>query len=224
MVTHERWAPSYRAIASKYPTVSVYDRIADAANFAALLEIEALTNPRACEEAGPYRKVRPQDAIAGPGSTPIMASFVYSGPSRFCDGSYGVYYAAREEETAIAESRYHTELFLRATRQPSIDVDKRLYAATIEGDFDDIRPRSMRSKLYAAAPDDYGYSQRYAHRLYARNRVDGIVYRSVRRPGGECVAAFRPRSVSRPHIRKYIQFRWDGRRIAGVVDLVNIRE
>ena len=123
MVTAERWAPSYRAVASKYPTVSVYDRITDAANFATLLEIEALTNPRAREEAGAFRKVRPADAIAGPGTTPIMASFAYSGPSRFCDGTYGVYYAGREEETAVAESRYHTEAFLRATAQPSIDVD-----------------------------------------------------------------------------------------------------
>jgi hypothetical protein len=224
VVTHERWAPSFRAVASKYPTVSVYDRITDPANFAVLLEIEALTNPRAREEAGAYRKVRPADAIAGPGTTPIMASFAYSGPSRFCDGSYGVYYAARQEATAIAESRYHTEAFLRATQQPSIDVDKRIYAATIAGDFDDIRGRSMRSKLYAAAPDDYDFSQRYAHRLYERNRVDGIVYNSVRNPGGQCLAAFRPRIISRAHIRKYIQFRWDGRRIAGVVDLVNIRE
>jgi hypothetical protein len=102
VVTHERWAPSFRAVASRYPTVSVYDRISDAANFAALLEIEALTNPRVREEAGAYRKVRPEDAIAGPGSTPIMASFAYSGPSRFCDGTYGVYYAGREEATAIA--------------------------------------------------------------------------------------------------------------------------
>jgi hypothetical protein len=224
VVTHERWAPSYRAVASKYPTVGVYDRIVDAAGLPALLEIEALTNPRVREEALAYRKVRPEDAIAGPGTTPIMASFVYSGPSRFCDGSYGVYYAAREEETAIAESRYHTEAFLRATHQPSIDVDKRVYAATIDGDFDDIRARSLRSKLYAAAPDDYAYAQRYAHRLYARNAVDGIVYNSVRHAGGQCVAAFRPRIVSRAHVRKYIQFRWDGNRIAGVVDVVNIRE
>jgi hypothetical protein len=224
VVTHERWAPSFRAVASRYPTVSVYDRISDAANFAALLEIEALTNPRVREEAGAYRKVRPEDAIAGPGSTPIMASFAYSGPRRFCDGTYGVYYAGREEATAIAESRYHTEAFLRATRQPSIDVDKRLYVATIDGEFDDIRARSMRSKLYAAAPDDYDYAQRYAHRLYRRNRVDGIVYNSVRNPGGQCVAAFRPRIVSKARIRKHVQFRWDGRRISGVVDLTNIRE
>ncbi len=225
MVTHERWAPSYRAVASRYPAVSVYDRITDAANFAAAIEIEALTNPRVREEAGAYRKIRPEDAVTGPGTTPVMASFAYSGPSRFSDGTFGVYYAGREEATAIAESRYHTEAFLRATRQPSIDVDKRLYVATIAGDFDDIRARSMRSKLYAAAPDDYAYSQRYAHKLYARNQVDGIVYNSVRRAGGQCiVAAFRPRSISRAHIRKYIQFRWDGRRIVGVTDLVNIRE
>ena len=38
------------------------------------------------------------------------------------------------------------------------------------------------------------------------------------------MAAFRPRIISNAHIRKYIQFRWDGRRIAGVVDLVNMRE
>src|SRR6202044_2584010 len=150
----------------------VYDRITDPANLPTLLEIEALTNPRLREEVAPYRKIRPEDAIAGPGSTPIMASFAYSGASRFCDGTYGVYYAAREEETALAESRYHTEAFLRATQQPSIDVDKRIYTATIAGDFDDIRARSMRSNLYAAAPDDYAYAQRYAHRLYARNRVD----------------------------------------------------
>lgn len=224
MVTPLRWAPSYRVVASRYPTVSVYDRISDAANFAALLEIEALTNPRVREEAGAFRKVRPDDVVTGPGSTPIMASFAYSGPSRFCDGSYGVYYAGREEETAVAESRYHTEAFLRATAQPSIDVDKRIYTAVIDGTFDDIRPRSMRSKLYAAAPDDYSYAQRYAHRLYDRNRVDGIVYNSVRAPGGQCVASFRPRIISNAHIRKYIQFRWDGRRIAGVVDLMNIRE
>jgi hypothetical protein len=224
VVTHERWLRSYRAVASKYPTVSVYDRIADATNFAALLEIEALTNPRVREEAGAYRKVRPEDVVTGPGTTPIMASFAYSGPSRFCDGTYGAYYAGREEVTAVAESRYHTEAFLRATHQPSIDVDKRLYTATIDGAFDDVRGRSMRSKLYAAAPDDYGFAQRYAHRLYDRNRVDGIVYASVRNPGGQCVAAFRPRIVSNARIRKYIQFRWDGRRITGVVDLVNLRE
>jgi hypothetical protein len=46
----------------------------------------------------------------------------------------------------------------------------------------------------------------------------------VRRTAGECIVAFRPRVVSKAHVRKHVQFRWDGRRIVGVTDLVNIRE
>lgn len=221
MVSPLDWSPSFRVIASKYPAVSVYDRIADPKNFEALLELEALTNPRAREEAGDFRKVRIEDRISGPGTTPIMASFAYSGASRFCDGTYGVYYAAREYETAIAESLYHTEAFLRATNEPSIDVDKRVYTAAIAGAFDDIRMKTVRSKLYDR--DDYAYSQRYARKLYEANRVDGIVYRSVRRVQGECVAAFRPRCVSNARVLKYVQFRWDGTRIVATADLSEIR-
>lgn len=200
--------------------VSVYDRIADARNFQAILEIEALTNPRLREEAGDYRKIRPQDAVAGPGSTPIMASFAYSGSSRFTDGSYGVYYAAHEEETAVAESRHWTQAFLAATREPSIDVDKRMYLARVRGSYDDLRGRSKRSRVYD--PDSYAYSQTYARDLYRRNAVDGIVYNSVRRDGGQCVCVFRPRLITDCRIGAYLQFRWDGTRIIGMATITRI--
>lgn len=221
MVSTLRWERCFRVIASKYPTVSVYDRITDAKHFEALLEVEALTNPRVREEAGDFRKIRPEDRIAGPGSTPVMASFAYSGPSRFCDGTYGVFYAGHEYETAVAESLYHTELFLRATREPGIDVDKRVYEAALKGRFDDVRSKAMRSKLYD--PVDYAYSQKYARRVYETNAVDGIVYRSVRRQAGECCAAFRPRSIANMKIYRYIQFRWDGEKIVGTAALTEIR-
>ncbi|MBV8331692.1 MAG: RES family NAD+ phosphorylase [Candidatus Eremiobacteraeota bacterium] len=211
---------AFRLIASIYPTVSVYDRIVDTKHFAQLLEIEALTNPRIREEAGDFRKVRPEDAVSGPGTTPIMASFAYTGDSRFSDGSYGVYYAARDEATALAETIYHRTTFLRATAEPSIDVDERMYRSQIAGTFDDIRDRSPRSKLYD--PDDYSSSQRYAARLYAANRLDGILYRSVRRPEGECVAAFRPRCVTKCKMHKYLRLRWDGTSIVSVAVLTNL--
>ena len=212
---------TYRLIASIYPTVSVYDRIVDTKHFAELLEIEALTNPRVREEAGDFRKVRPEDAVTGPGTTPIMASFAYTGFSRFSDGSYGLYYAARDEATSVAETIYHRTAFLRATSEPSIDLDERMYRAQVNGNFDDIRDRSARSKLYD--PEDYTSSQRYASRLYAANVVDGILYRSVRRPEGECVAAFRPRCVTKCKMHKYLQLRWDGASIVSVAVLTNLR-
>jgi hypothetical protein len=222
MVAVIDWKPSYRVVSSKYPTVSVYDRIADARNFQAILEVEALTNPRVREEAGDYRKIRPEDAITGPGSTPVMASFAYSGSSRFTDGSYGVYYAAHEEETAIAESRYWTQLFLSATNEPSIDVDKRVYSARVRGSYDDLRARSKRSRVYD--PDSYDYSQSYARKLYQENAVDGIVYNSVRRDGGECICVFRPRLVTDCRISAYLQFRWDGSRIIGMAEITRITQ
>lgn len=222
MVSELDWKPSYRVVSSKYPVVSVYDRIADARNFQAILEVEALTNPRVREEAGDYRKIRPADAVVGPGSTAVMASFAYSGSSRFTDGSYGVYYSAHEEETAIAESRYWTQKFLSATNEPSIDVDKRIYTARIRGSYDDLRPRSKRSRVYD--PDSYAYSQAYARDLYEKNAVDGIVYNSVRRNGGQCVCVFRPRLVTDCRVSAYLQFRWDGSRIIGMAELTRITQ
>lgn len=221
MVSDLDWNPSFRVISSRYPTVSVYDRIASASEFETVLALEALTNPRVREEAGDFRKIRAEDAAIGPGSTPIMASFAYSGPSRFCDGSYGVYYGAREELTAIAESRYWTEHFLRATSEPSIDVDKRLYTARIRGSFDDLRERSMRSAVYSK--DDYSRSHAYARELYERNKVDGIVYRSVRRDEGECICAFRPRVISSARMSAYLQFRWDGNAIVSVSRVTEVK-
>jgi hypothetical protein len=202
--------------------VSVYDRITDARNFQTVLEVEAITNPRVREEAGDYRKIRPEDAVAGPGSTAVMASFAYSGPSRFTDGSYGVYYAAHEEETAIAESRYWTQVFLSATNEPSIDVDKRMYSSRIRGTYDDLRGRSKRSRVYDL--NSYAYSQAYARDVYERNAVDGIVYNSVRREGGQCVCAFRPKLITDCRITAYLQFRWDGSRIIGMAEIARITQ
>ncbi|MBV8149117.1 MAG: RES family NAD+ phosphorylase [Candidatus Eremiobacteraeota bacterium] len=200
--------------------MSVYDRIVDTAHFAELLEIEALTNPRVREEAGDFRKVRAKDAVSGSGTTPIMASFAYTAHSRFSDGSFGVYYASCDEATALAETIYHKTAFLRATNEPSIDLDERMYRAAVSGKFDDIRARSPRSKLYD--PDDYAGSQRYGGRVYAADMLDGILYRSVRRPAGECVAVFRPRCIAKCRMHKYLRLRWDGTSIVNVAVLTSL--
>src|SRR5579862_8573156 len=115
-----------------------------------------------------------------------MASFTHTKPSRFSDGTYGVYYAAHEEETAIAETAYHRLRFITDAGFQSEIVHMRVYSARIRGGFDDIRPKTRRSRLYD--PDDYAFSQRYARKLFEQNRVDGIAFRSVRRPEGECLA------------------------------------
>ena len=91
-----RWKPSYRLIASRYPTVGLYDAIADPADLEVVFAIEALTNPRIRDQLGQLQLVPPEERLSGPGSTPIMAAFTHLNPegSRFSDGAYGVYSAA----------------------------------------------------------------------------------------------------------------------------------
>ncbi|GAC1571034.1 MAG: RES family NAD+ phosphorylase [Candidatus Elarobacter sp.] len=216
MVKRVAWRPAYRIIDSRYPFVGIYDRIVDPADLEAVIAIEALTNERILDEAGVLALVRPGDRIGGAGTTPVMAAFTHTRPSRFSDGTFGVYYAARARRTAIAEARYHKTQFLAATHEPSIDLDMRLYAADVAGAFEDVRARAATDPLYALT--SYGASQRFARERYDADRVDGIVYRSVRDSGREadCVAVFRPRNVTNCVTAAYLAFRWDGRSITDV--------
>jgi hypothetical protein len=38
----------------------------------------------------------------------------------------------------------------------------------------------------------------------------GVVYRSVRDPGGECIACFRPKLVKRVRVAAHYEFVWEG--------------
>ncbi|MEO7850781.1 MAG: RES family NAD+ phosphorylase, partial [Rubrivivax sp.] len=135
------WKASHRLIASRYPTVSLYDAIADPADLEAVFAIEALTNPRLRDELGQLQLVPPEERVSGAGSTPVMAAFTHLNPegSRFSDGSYGVYYASNHLETAIAEVSHHRALFLSRTAEAAIDIDLRLITATLAAPLHDLR-------------------------------------------------------------------------------------
>ncbi len=107
------WPRSVRIISSRYPPVGVFDEVASAEDLEWVLELESQTNERIAEEAGDLSLVDPGDRIAGAGTTPIMAAFTHPRASRFSDGEVGVYYCAARAETAIAETVYHRERFLR---------------------------------------------------------------------------------------------------------------
>ena len=162
------WKPSYRLIASRYPTVSLYDDIADPADLEVVFAIEALTNPRIRDELGQIGLVPPAQRISGPGSTPIMAAFTHLNPegSRFSDGSWGVYYAAQALDTAIAEVSHHRAVFLARTAEPPIDIDLRLITATLQAPLHDLRPLA-RSAPALFDPNDYAAGQALARALRA---------------------------------------------------------
>lgn len=221
MVVDLDWSAAYRIIPSLYPVVAIFDAVVDPADLDVILELEAATNPRVLDAAGELSMVRPEDRIAGPGSAPIMAAFTHTKPSRFSDGSYGVYYAAHDEATAIAETSYHRGRFLRDAGLRSEHLQMRVYRAQINGTYDDVRMRTRRARIYD--PNSYDASQTYARRLYVKNAVDGIVFRSVRRPEGECVAVFRPTRIRRCDVYRHLEYRFENFELTAVlaVDAVN---
>ena len=104
-----------------------------------------------------------------------------------------LFYAARELETSIAETRHHRERFLRATQQPRMELDMRVYRFDLDGRLHDIRGR-RRELPTVYHIENYAGPQRLARTLRAEGS-NGIAYDSVRRDGGQCAAVFRPRHV-----------------------------
>lgn len=210
-----RWQKIYRIVAAKHPPVNIFENIVSARQMEAAWYIEGLTNDRLRDASGAAPLVPDEDRIYGPGASIVMASFTHIGrPSRFTDGSYGVYYAARSLETAVRETAYHRGNFLAATREPPCEVDMRAYVGRPLKPFTDIRgPR------YALLhhPDDYAPGQAFGR--VRRDKGDwGLVYRSVRCAGGECIAAFRPQAVSIPTPGAALAYVWDGERIGKVYE------
>jgi RES domain len=210
-----RWQKIYRVVASKHPPINVFENIVSARQMEMAWFIEGLTNDRLRDESGAAPLVPPEDRLRAPGASIVMAAFTHIGrPSRFSDGSYGVYYAARTLETAVRETAYHRARFLAATEEPPGEIDMRAYVGRPLKPFCDVR-----GAKYAALhdPDDYGPPQAFAKTLRDAGAC-GLVYRSVRHAGGECIAAFKPQAVSIPIAGAALAYVWDGQKIAKVYE------
>jgi hypothetical protein len=212
-----RWQPAWRIVPTRYPTVYLYDRVADAEDFDALYALESLTNERLRDEQGDIALVPPAERLYGPGSGPIMAAFTHLNPagSRFSDGHYGVFYVARERETAVAETCHHHGLFLAATREPPMHLPMRLYRVDIDATLHDLRALPATDPVLA--PADYGASQALARQLRGAGSA-GVVYPSVRRAGGQCAGLFRPRGARGCHHAAYLLYVWDGTAFSDVYE------
>ena len=213
-----RWLPCYRIIPSRFPPINLFERVTDPADLETVLDIESMTNDRLRDEVGALNLVPPEDRISGPGTSPIMAAFTHLPPygSRFTDGSFGVFYAGRTLDTAIAETKHHREAFLRATSEPRIELDMRVYAVDLDTMLHDIR--GMQGILPGVYdPDSYAASQALA--IEVRNSgSSGLAYDSVRKPGGECVAIFKPRVLSNCRQERHLTYVWDGSSISTVYE------
>ncbi len=215
-----RWSQAWRIVPSRFPPVSVFDRIADPADLEAVFAIEAITDPHMRDELGALRMVPADRRVSGPGTTPVMAAFTHLNPegSRFSDGSWGVFYAAHTLATAVEETVFHRQQFLAATAEPACDISMRCYRTGIHGQLHDLRGGWTAEH----DPDSYAASIALARRLRT-DGSNGIVYDSARHAGGECVALFYP-DLAEPCVQaEHLVYRWDGSRIATVLKVSELK-
>ncbi len=217
------WSPCYRIIPSRFPTIQLFERVANPNDLDAVFAVESLTNSRLRNEVGELSHAALHDRVTGPGASWIMAPFTHlSSPGgRFSTPYFGAYYTAPDVLTAIVETVYHRQRFLRATNEGPIEVDMRVLHAQLRAELHDIRgQREARPEVYD--PNDYGASQRFATGLHGRGS-EGVVYDSVRHADGQCAAIFTPRALSKCRQGAHLAYVWDGTRITSCYEKSGLR-
>ena len=190
---------------------SVLTRIArDNEHLLALFELDGATNDRLLAERGLSAGIGPDELLAAvPNTNVVNAAFAHPHPlgARFNGPNRGAWYAGFELETAQAEVGFHKTVQLSEIGMPDESVTFDDYTADFSGNFHDLRTaRGFRACL---SPSSYVASQALAAGLLARRAV-GIVYPSVRRKGGTCLACFCPALVNRVRLAKRWRFTWRG--------------
>lgn len=216
------WRNAVRIIPSVYPPVDLFRRVAAPEHRDAVQAIESAFNSRLRNSAGGLALVPHGERVVGPGAGYIMAAFTHISPdgSRFSNGTYGVFYAAQREPTAIAETRYHRERFMRATKQARCELDMRVLEVTVQAPLHDLRGmRAVMPDIYSTG--DYTASQLLGGALRAGGS-NGVAYDSVRHDAGKCVGVFRPRLLSQCRDRKHLRYVWDGAQIADVFEVKRV--
>jgi hypothetical protein len=207
------WRRATRVIRSLYPPIDLFEDIADPADWELIASGEAKTNPRVRDQLGQIALVPAARRVAGPGASWVMAPFTHvsrARPTRFSAGDYGVYYCGDSFRVALAETVHHFERAMRATHEPKLIADYRELVGSVQ-----LRAHDLRDAPAFAAcldPDDYSAGQALARRLRDQEHSDGIVFPSVRAPGGQALAVFWPDRISIPTQARHLAYRWDGQR------------
>jgi hypothetical protein len=130
--------------------------------------------------------------------------------SRFCDGSFRAVYAGKSLATCRAEVAHHHAQALRDSGEPPGAA--RIFeclALRVAGSYLDVRMGHR--DLHR--PGDHGPSQAFGRTAKGEGEA-GIVYASVRAPGGECLALFDPAGARSCRFTDLVAMRWDGRQLA----------
>lgn len=206
---------AYRLIPSKYPPISLFDDVANHDEFESLFYIQELTNPRIRNELGSLNRVPANERPYGiRGCNYALGPFVHINPSgsRFSNGEFGVFYAADEVQTAIAETRYHQERYFSGIAGLKYDrLSMRCLKTQFTASLLDIRSAEFENEDWHN-PDDYSSAQILGSALKIKAET-GLVYNSVRAANKICYALFTPQIINDVIQTSHYDYIWDGEKI-----------
>jgi hypothetical protein len=175
------------------PLVDSKEELAD------LAELEGATSTRLVGQSSGTAGINASEFVFGvPHAAFINASFAYAKPrdlNRFNGPSRGAWYAALDVDTSLREVIFHMTEALEAAGDFNAIVDYCEMFASFAGEFLDLRGTDPASP-YLHPDKNIGYPAGNALANAVRaGGFNGIVYPSVRHPGGTCLVALWPHAV-----------------------------
>lgn len=199
-----KWTPSVRVI-PVFDPIPQLETLDPALQAAALAEVATV----APQLLGRVELLPPGPMPAGPGASALITAFTFSRPNRFNGNEVAAFYGGNELSTAIAETVHHLTAHLRGMRAPP----QTMLRVAMHVDVISDNVLDARASAYAAIYDPNSYVQSRVFGDVARRNHDGILYRSVRRHGGECVAVYAISALSNGREDRRLEYRFNGRTI-----------
>lgn len=210
----EAFPRTMRLVASARLRDAVLAPLADSDNELALLaEIESATSGRLISEERGRGGLSAAELVHGvPHAKFINASFAYAKPrepNRFNPAERGAWYAALAVETCVAEVGHHLTSALADAGDFHAVVDYSEMLSSMAGVFVDLRQAPDHRCLDPNPAVGYPAGNAVAAATRAAGH-NGIIYPSVRKAGGTCIAALWPNVVQSVVQGAIYRLSWSG--------------
>lgn len=220
-VVREAFPRTVRLVSTARQRPPVLERLVSANEAAALAEIEGATSSRLLAESRGAQGIERGEFLHGvPYASFVNAAFAYSKPremNRF-NATRGAWYAALDVTTCMREVAYHMAEFLARSGEMKGVVEYAEMFASMAGEFVDLRQTPGHPCLDPDPAVGYPIGNAVADAARAEG-LNGIIYPSVRRPGGTCIVALRPHAVQSVAPGAAYRLEWAGDREPAITQI-----
>ena len=182
-------------------------------DLAVLAEIEGATSSRLMAQDRGVAGLAANELVYDvPHAHFINASFAYAKPqqrNRFTGADRGAWYAALDVATCISEVGHHLTNMLADAGDYHATVEYAEMFCSLAGAFLDLRQIPDHPSLDPNTAKAYPVGNVMAASARTAG-LNGIIYPSVRHPGGTCIVALRPAAIQSVHQGAVYRMIWEG--------------